>query len=287
MVAVEEKRLAFVRLVVGCGLFGLGFDLFLLPNGLNAGGLSGLAMVIVSLLGTGSVGVISALLNIPLFAVAGFRLGRRFLLLSLAGTLTSAAFLELFSYIPAPVVEPLLAAIYGGSLCGLGVGAVFTAGGSTGGSDIVIRLMKQRWRGIPIGTLAILFDVTVAGITGIIFRDLSRALYSAIAVFISGQVVDAVVYRFDYSRVAWIISRHHEKIAAEIGNRLGRGATFLQGEGSYRHKPTFVVLTAVRRQQLPQLRELVAAVDPDAFMIVQEAHQVLGDGFLRYSRETL
>lgn len=283
----EGKWLTGIRIFAGCALFALGFDLFLIPNALNAGGLSGLSMVIVSLLEKGSVGTIAAILNLPLFVIAGVRIGRRFILLSLFGTVCSAVLLDMFARLPTPTVEPLLGALYGGALCGIGVGTVFAAGGSTGGSDIIIRLMKQRWRGIPIGTMAILFDLAVAGITGIVFSDVSRALYSGIAVFVSGQVVDAVVYRFDYSRVALIISQKHELIACSIAQQLGRGATFLHGEGSFRRKPTCVVLTAVRRQQLPGLRELVATADPEAFMIVLEAHQVLGDGFLRYCGEEL
>ena len=287
MVGSERKLRTLARVFTGSAIFALGFDLFLLPNALNAGGLSGLSMVIVSVLGTGSVGSVAILLNLPLFAIAGLRIGKRFVLLSLVGMLFSAVFLDLFAGLPAPAQEPILGAVYGGFLCGLGIGMVFAAGGSTGGSDIVIRLLKQRWRGVPIGTLAILFDLSVAAITGFVFRDIACALYSGIAVFVSGQVVDAVVYRFDYSRVVLIISQHHELIAQNIASELGRGATFLNGEGSYSHRPTKVVLTAVRRQQLPRLKEIVVTVDPAAFMIVQEAHQILGDGFLRYSKETL
>ena len=287
MEKISDKLLAMLKILLGCVLFSLGFNLFLLPAELNAGGLSGLAMVLVSWLKFGTVGSITVLLNLPLFALAGMKIGRRFILLSLWGTLSSSVLMDLFSRLPAVVVDPTMGALYGGLLCGLGIGTVFAAGGSTGGSDIVIRLIKRRCKGIPIGTLAIVFDLAVACVTGIAFGELSKALYSGIAVFVSGRIVDAVVYRFDYSRVAWIITQKHREMASAIADELGRGATFLHGEGSYRHIDTCVVLTAIRRQQLPKLKELVAKTDPEAFVIVQEAHQVMGDGFLRYSGEGL
>jgi len=116
---------------------------------------------------------------------------------------------------------------------------------------------------------------------------MNKALYTGITVYLCGKMVDAVVYRFDYSKVALIISKEYETIAREIGTKLDRGATFLHGEGSYSREHTKVVLVAVKKQQLAELKELVMALDHNAFVIVQEAHQVLGDGFHRYSRHSL
>ena len=123
--------------------------------------------------------------------------------------------------------------------------------------------------------------------TGIVFGDITKALYTGIVVFIISQVIDAVVYRFDYSKVALIISDHYEQIAHQIGLKLDRGATFLDGEGSYSHKSTKVVLAAVKKQQVAELKDLVTQIDPDAFIIVQEAHQVLGDGFSKHTKDSL
>jgi len=112
-------------------------------------------------------------------------------------------------------------------------------------------------------------------------------LYTGIVVFITSQVIDAVVYRFDYSKTALIISSEYEEIAKQIGLKLDRGATFLHGEGSYTHRHTKVILAAVKKQQVAELKDLVVHIDPNAFIIVQEAHQVLGDGFSRYSKDSL
>ena len=273
--------------VLGSALFAFGFSCFLMPNDISPGGISGLALVAVELLKFGSVGSLSVLINLPLFLIAGLKIGRRFFLGSLVGMLCSSVLIDVFALLPMPATEPLIGALYGGVLCGLGLGAVFAAGASTGGSDIVVRLLKLRWRDIPIGQISMAFDGMVAVITGIVFRDLNKALYTGVTVFLCGKVMDAVVYRFDYSKVALIMTREHEKIAAAINDRLDRGATFLRGQGSYSRQDLMVVLTAVKRQQITELKELVMEIDPAAFVIVQEAHQVLGDGFSRYHRNAL
>lgn len=273
--------------ILGSALFAFGFSCFLLPNDISPGGISGLALVAVELLGTGSVGSLSVLINLPLFLIAGLKIGRRFFFGSLMGMLCSSALIDAFALIPMPATEPLIGALYGGVLCGLGLGAVFAAGASTGGSDIMVRLLKLRCRDVPIGQISMCFDAMVAVITGIVFRDLNKALYTGVTVFLCGKVMDAVVYRFDYSKVVLIITKEHQKIAEAINARLDRGATFLRGEGSYTRQEMMVVLTAVKRQQITELKELVMEIDPAAFVIVQEAHQVLGDGFSRYHRNAL
>ncbi len=276
-----------LKTVIGCAMFALAFNLFLEPNGLNAGGISGFAMALVHILGVGSVGLVTALINLPLFAIGGIKVGKKFFYGSLFGMACASVLIDLFAFLPKPETQPLIGALYGGAICGLGLGIIFSAGVSTGGSDIIVRLLKMKWRNVPIGVISICFDLAVAVLTGIVFRDINRALYSGVAIFVSGQVIDAVVYRFDYSRVALIITSHHEIIAREIANQLERGATFLHGEGAYTHNDTKVVLTAVKRQQLAQLKQLVSELDPDAFIIMQEAHQVLGDGFSRYTKDSL
>ena len=277
----------FLGTIGGSAIFALGFSMFLEPYGMSPGGISGLAMVLVHLLKVGSVGTLSILINLPLFLLGGLKIGKRFFAGSLIGMLLSSVLIDLFAGLPIPEVEPLVGVIYGGGLCGLGLGLVFVIGSSTGGSDILVRLLKLRWRNVPIGQIALYFDIFVVILTGIVYRDITSALYTGLAVFVTSQVVDMVVYRFDFSKVALIITKEHEQVAREISDKLERGATFLYGEGSYSGRQTKVVLTAVKKQQLAELKDLVVAADPDAFIIVQEAHQVLGDGFSRHSKDSL
>ena len=276
-----------LKIILGCAIFALGFDLFLVPNGLNAGGLSGIAMIITHVTGFGTVGVLSAVINLPLFLVGGKKIGMRFFVGSLIGTVALSACIDLFAVIPAIETEPLLAALYGGIICGAGLGVVFMSNASTGGSDIVVRLLKSKYRNLNIGQISIGLDFFVAALTALVFGDITNMLYILITVFVSGLVVDAVVYRFDYSKVAYIISREHEAIAKVITDKLERGVTYLYGQGYYSGNDTKVILTAVKKGQLAELKDLVVAIDPNAFIIVQEAHQVLGDGFAQHSSDSL
>ena len=273
--------------VVGSAMFALGFALFLEPYGMSPGGISGLAMVLVHLLNIGSVGTFTILINLPLFLLGGLKIGKRFFVGSLIGMLLSSVLIDLFAVFQAPEVEPLVGVLYGGGLCGLGLGIVFIIGSSTGGSDILVRLLKLRWRNVPIGQISLCFDAFVVVLTGLVYRDITSALYTGLAVFVTSQVIDMVVYRFDFSKVALIITKEHEKVAQVISDKLERGATFLYGQGTYSRTDTKVVLTAVKKQQLAELKDLVVAIDPNAFIIVQEAHQVLGDGFSRHSKDSL
>ncbi len=285
----KPLKMAFsvLKIVLGCALFALGFNLFLVPNGMNAGGLTGLSMVLVHLLNFGSIGLFTAVLNLPLFILGGFKIGRKFVVASFLGMAASSLFIDAFAAVPVPQTEPLIAALYGGVLCGGGLGFVFAEGASTGGSDIIVRLLKMRWRHVPIGIINICFDLVVAVLTGIVFQDVTLTLYSGVTIFISGKVIDVVVYSFDYSKVALIISKQHEEIARMITAKLDRGVTYLDGQGYYSGAATKVVLTAVKKQQLAELKQQVVEIDPNAFIIVQEAHQVLGDGFSRYSKDSL
>ena len=284
---IWSTLLEVIKTAIGCALFALGFDLFLMPGGMNAGGLSGLAMILVHVTGLGTVGVVSALMNVPLFILGGMKIGKKFFLGSLLGMLFSSVFIDLFAALPVPQVEPMIGALYGGLVCGIGLGFVFAAGVSTGGSDIIVRLLKLKWRHVPIGVISMCFDACVAVLTGIVYREVSSALYTGVAIYITGKIIDMVVYSFDYSKVALIITKEYEQVAQVISDKLERGATYLYGEGTYSRKETKVVLTAVKKQQIAELKELVVNIDPDAFIIVQEAHQVLGDGFIRYSKDAL
>lgn len=282
------KKFGWVaQTALGSAIFAVGFSLFLQPNDLNSGGVSGLAMALVELLGFGSVGTLTVAINLPLFILGGIRVGKKFFAGSLLGMLLSSVMIDWLDSFGFSAADPLMGMLYGGFLCGLGLGIVFISGTSTGGSDILVRLLKMRWRNVPIGTINMCIDAAVVILTGMVFGDISKALYTGIAVVICSKMVDMVVYRFDYSKVALIITKEHETVAREIAGRLDRGATFLHGEGSYSHRDTKVVLTAIKRQQLAELKELVVSIDPNAFIIVQEAHQVLGDGFSRYSKDSL
>ena len=265
------------KITLGCAIFALGFDLFLEPNSLNVGGMSGLAMILRELLGFGSIGVLTMLLNVPLFVLGARKLGKKFLFGSLAGMLLSSAFIDLFAVIPAPKTEILLDSLYGGLLVGLGLGLVFLSGATTGGSDIAAKLLRRRFRSASLGKVLLAIDLFIIFLTGVVFRDISRTLYSALPLAVSSVVMDQLLYGLDHSTVALIISEHYQQ--------LDRGATVLDGSGSYTGQPRPVLMSAVRQRELPELKTIVREIDPDAFVILLPAHQVLGEGFRRAGDE--
>ncbi len=280
----------FLMIALGSAIFSLGFDLFLEPAGISCGGVSGIAMLIVYATRSKflTVGILSALINLPLFFFGYRKIGKLFFFGSLLGMVVTSVGFDLFARIlPIPQTEPLVAAIFGGVIIGGGLGIVFIAGASTGGVDIVARLLKLKFRNFPIGKILLCMDLCTAVATGIVYGEFNNTLYSVITLVISSVVLDKVVYGMDYSKVALIISDRYEEIAQAIDSQLDRGVTLLRGQGFYRRCDKYVLLSAVKRKQLAQLKDLVMSIDPDAFLILQDAHQVLGDGFRRYDRNEL
>ncbi|MBO2527580.1 MAG: YitT family protein [Clostridiales bacterium] len=287
---MKQNFWKLVMIAVGSAVFSLGFDLFLDPNGINCGGVSGIAMLIVYGVKTKwlTVGILSALINIPLFFLGYKQIGKYFFFGSLLGMAISSVCFDLFAAIlPVPTVDPLVASLFGGVMIGAGLGVVFLAGASTGGVDIVARVLKLKLRNFPIGKIILCMDLCTAVATGIVYRDFNNTLYSIITLVLSSIVLDKVVYGMDFAKVALVVSEKHEQIADAIAVQLERGVTYLDGEGYYSRTDKTVLLTAVKKKQLAQLKEIVMTVDPNAFMILQDAQQVLGDGFKAYDRYEL
>lgn len=296
-----NKALRFIRdmllVALGSTIFAFSFSLFLEPNGLNCGGVSGFAMVLLEMIPIQgiTVGTLSILINIPLFLLGMMRLGKKFFFGSLLGMAFASLMIDVFDRIRIAELlnltwgrsDMMLSAICGGVISGLGLGMVFVVGASTGGSDILGRLLKRHLRNLPIGKIMLGMDVVVITLTGIAFGDVRNILYCAVTLFISSKLIDVVVYSMDYSKVAWIISDQYEAIAKKIDTDLGRGVTLMQSQGYFARKDKSVLLCAIKRKQVAELKELVDTVDSSAFVILQDAHQVLGDGFKRYNKNDL
>ena len=279
------REVRFLGLILfGSVCYALGFDLFLMLHQVNAGGVSGASMLICAALGwDGGVGILTLGINVPLFLLGYRYLGKRFFVGSIVGTIATSAFIELFARIPAPQTDIMLGVLYGGVLVGLGLGVVFYAGASTGGVDIIASLLRKKFRSISVGNLMLAVDSAVIILTGVVYRDINKTLYSALTLFLCTTVLDAVIFGLNDSTVALIISDSYAVIAREIEDKLARGVTMLSGYGGYTGAEKMVLLVAVRKQQTTQLKMLVERIDPEAFLILQRSHQVLGNGFGRYS----
>ncbi|MBP3413043.1 MAG: YitT family protein [Oscillospiraceae bacterium] len=273
--------------VIGSLISSTGFVMFFEPAGINCGGISGVAMLIkyVAKHPLITIGSVSAIINIPLFLLGFKKIGKYFFFGSMLGMAASALGFDLLGkVVPIPEVEPLIAVIFGAAIIGVGLGIVFLAGASTGGVDILARLLKFKFRNCPIGKLILVFDMGTAIATGIVYQDFNNTLYSALALFLSSVVLDYVIYSLDYAKVAFIITDKYAEVSKAISKDVDRGITLLNGRGYYKQEDKLILLCAVKKKQLAELKEVIYRVDPTAFVILQDAQQVLGVGFKRYDR---
>jgi uncharacterized membrane-anchored protein YitT (DUF2179 family) len=268
----------YLIISVGALFFAVGLALFAEPFHIAPGGVSGLAIIINYLCGL-PLGLTIIIINIPLFIAGFFKLGRSFVVSSLYAMLLSSVLVDLLAQIPPFVEEPLLAALYGGLFIGAGMGFIFIHGASTGGSDIIVRLLRLRFASLRLGRIMFITDLFVIALAALVFGDLNRALYAIITVYVNSIVIDGIIYGLEFSKVAYIISQKSEQISQRIQVELERGVTLFFGEGGYSHQPAKIIMCALKRQQIIKFYAIVHETDPEAFVIVANAHEVVGYGF--------
>lgn len=281
-IGVTEVRDA-ILIAIGSMLFAVGVDCFQVPNGLAAGGITGLAAIIHAVglrmgivIPIGLQGLVAnALLLIPVIKTGS----RRYLAYTLAGIFFSNVFVDAL----APVLpvftgdDMLLYAIWGGVITGVGLGMVFRTGGNTGGTDIVAQLMAHGGA-ISVGMAAAVVDGAVIALSIPVF-SISNALYAMICMFVSSKVLDAVVDGPSTERMAYVISSRHERIAELVMYEMGRGCTELQARGVWSGNSRPVLLVVLTRSELGQLKDIAGRVDPDALVVISEVHEAFGQGF--------
>ena len=270
-------------IIVGSLIFAVGVDVFEIPYGLAAGGVTGLATVFSAIAdGLGvflPVGLQTIAMNVLLLALVVRSGDRGYIARTVAGILACGFFTDaLVPFLPAVGGENdlLLCALWGGIITGVGLGLVFRTGGNTGGTDIVSQLLARR-TGMPVGTAVIIVDGVIIAFSATVF-SIEQALYAAVAMFICGKVIDAVVDGPRSARAAYIISTEHEKIANEILYTLNRGCTELQARGVWSGNSRPVLLCVLGRSESMRLKQIVAGIDPDAIVIISEVHEVFGEG---------
>lgn len=259
-------------------LYGAGVSLFLDPNNLAPGGVTGISVILNRLSGI-DTGTIYLLINIPIVLLGIWKFGFRFMgKTAYAIVLTSWA-TNVLSSKGAATDDPLLAALAGSILMALGIGLVFRAGATTGGMDIIIKLLKRRFRHLKTGFLYQCTDILIVGISGLVFQNLNTALYALIAVLVSGAALDYVLYGGDEAKMIYIITEKPEEIGRRIMKEVDAGVTYLQGSGGWTGEEKQVIFCVVRRVHGPQVEELVKEEDPSAFMIITRASEIYGEGY--------
>lgn len=265
--------------VMGSVLYALSVNIFTAPNQIAPGGVTGVATLLNFLWGT-PIGTMILLVNLPLLIAAWFRLGKAFTVRTLIVTVLSSVVIDATApFLPVFRGDKMLIALFGGVLAGAGLGLIYMRGATTGGTEVVARLLERKFRHIPIGRLILLVDALVVAASALVYRNVETALYAMVLIFVSTSLMDALVYGGDKGKMLLIMSKREREIADAVLERMERGVTMLNATGAYTGGDRRVLLCAVRRSEMYELRSLVTDIDPGAFMIVVSTDEVLGEGF--------
>lgn len=278
---------SYVVITLGSILYALAYNIFYAPNLVAMGGLTGLGQVLNALIPVLPVGTTVFVMNVPLFFLGWKFIGGHLLVSSLYAMTFSSFAIDVMDMIyQFPPMDTMLAAIFGGALLGAGIGLVFSKGATTGGTDLIARLLKLKFAWLPMGTLVLIPDFIVIVLAAIAFGKVESALYGLVSLFITSKVMDMVLYGMDSSKVAYIISDACKEITDAV-MAMDRGATILHGEGAYSGDEKKVLMVAFKQKEIVPLKEKVNEIDPHAFLIVCDAHDVLGEGFRTYSKDDI
>lgn len=265
-------------ILVGSFIYAISIAWFLDPNQLAPGGVSGIAIIINHLTGL-PTGTLYFAMNIPLLALGMWKLGWQFVVSTLVAVAASSAFTDLLSLYGPLTTDPLLASCAGGALLALGIGLLFRLGSTSGGIDILVRVIKLKYKHFRTGTLFVLIDSVVIAASALFFHNIDLALYATLTVILSAWCMDLVLYGGDGAKLVYLITGREEVITKRLLQELSVGVTHLQGQGAYSSRNKKVILTACSKKALPSVQEIVMEEDPAAFVIVTSASEIFGQGF--------
>ena len=292
----------------GCILFALGIALYLDANKIASGGVSGLAIILSHITPFKMTGVWIIILNVPLFILGAVTFGRNFIISTLYSTVLSSLLIELFHFIvfdciPESVLEYLpltngltptstiiIAGVIGGGLAGLGIGIVFKMGSTTGGTDILVKVLRKKFRYIKTGIISLMIDMVIITISYISFdHDIELTFYTAISLIVMSLSMNWVIYGTESAKLVYIITdgEHAPKICEKILAELDVGATYLDGEGAYTGNEKRIIMCAIKKMQYPKLCDFIHEIDPRAFTIVSSAKEIYGEGYMDHSDSQL
>lgn len=268
-------------MAVGSFLYALSITALIDANMLSAGGVTGVSTLIHRFTDI-PTGLLVFVINIPIIILGFIKLGKKFIVKTAIATAMVSLSLEITeTYIPAYETDNILAAIFGGIIMGFGLSFVFMRGGTTGGVDIIAKVINQRFRHLTVGRVLLTMDGLVIIITAIVFRNIETALYSVIAMFVSSKVMDTVLYGSDKGKIIYIVTDNPEEISRAIIEKVGRGVTMLKSRGAYTGKEREMLMCTVRLNEVSAVYSVVNEFDKNAFVVVGEAGEILGEGFKR------
>lgn len=278
----QERVTAYIQIILGCMIGGVAYPLFLVPNSIAPGGLTGVATVFNHLFGA-PVGMTSMVMNLPLFWLGYKAMGRAFLVRSFIATVLFSVFIDLLKFQPM-TNDVLLASIYGGLILGTGLGLILRGGATTGGTDMIARMVHKRFSFITVGMFLFAIDFIVVVMAGICL-DMEHALYALICIFVSAKALDVVLAGFSTVKACYIITNANEWVAARIMRELDRGVTILTATGAYSGQERPVLLCVAGSSEVVRIKRIVHQEDEKAFMFITGANEALGEGFSKLGTE--
>lgn len=279
-----DKRRTYTAVVdcaviaAGAVLMGVALSVFMVPFKIAPGGVSGLATVLHYLTGLG-VSVLIPLINIPIFIIGIIRLERDFLVKSVFGTVVLSIATETAAILPPPTSDPLISAVFGGAVMGIGISAVLSRGGTTGGTDILVLVIRRSFSEVSVGRLYLLIDGAVIAMAGLAFSSGEVIFYSAVSLVVSTYMTDAALEGLNLARLVYIISDSNREICDRIYAELKRGVTGLNSVSMYSGRSGRILMCVIRKGQLSKLKKIIQDIDKDAFVIICDAKEVMGSGF--------
>lgn len=275
---VKASIVEYVYVIVGAAIVAIGFNVFLLPNQVASGGVSGISTILHGLFGW-NPGLVQYAFNIPLFLAGVLILGKKFGVKSFIGTITLPFIVLLTNNWEPWTDNPLLGALFGGIVVGLGIGLVFKGNASTGGTDLLAQIITK-YTGFSLGTSVLLIDGIIAISAAIVF-DLEKGLYALIGLYVTTKTIDIIQLGFSQSKMVYIITLKQDEVRDAIYAEIDRGVTKLPAIGGYTGEARPVLMVVVYQTEFTKLKQLIKSVDPSAFVIVSDAYEVLGEGFKR------
>lgn len=267
-----------ILIIIGCMLAAFGTSEFLLPNHLSSGGFAGIATIIYYLFNI-QMGTTILILNIPLFIIGYFKLGKSFIIKTIIATILYSKFIDIFENFNVFTTDRLLACLYGGILVGIGLALVLKSNSSTGGSDLIAFIIQNFNSGIKMSNIIVIADIIIVFANVITFKEIEVGLYSAIAIFVVGKMLDIVLDGINFCKLVYIISDKSEEIMELINLEANKGATALYGKGSFSRKNKMVILCVTKRKGVEKIKKVSKKIDPKSFIIITDAREVYGLGF--------
>lgn len=264
-------------LLSASALYGAGISLFLDPNNLAPGGVTGIAVIFNRIIPV-KTGTLYFLINVPLLLIGLWKFGWKFMLKTVLATILTSIFTNWFTRYPVVTTDPLLAAIAGSMLCACGIGLIFKVGATSGGTDIIVKLLRLKYPYLKTSFLFLITDCIIVSASWFVVHDFNTVMYALISLIVMERILDWVLYGFDEAKLVYIISTEPQKIASRLMKEVDVGVTILHGEGGYSQTDKEVLLCAVRKQLEPQIEDIVKQEDRFAFLIVTNASEIYGEG---------